>query len=407
MTIINPNSISGITSITSQGNNINFYRSDGTLAGLELGGVNFYSTSGVSTFSSIHIGNDIRISSGIVTATTFSGSLTGNVTGNLTGNVNSSGVSTVTTISGTTATYTTFNGNVTGNVNSTTGVSTFSSGIVVAAGSTAAPSITPTGDSNTGIFFPSADTIAFGEGGAEAFRITSTGQLRATGASDVRFTLGSTGTPETNNSVHIRADGADLKFMNASGGITLFEQNGVEAARFNTSGNLAFPSGQGIDFSAAGNASGMTSELLNDYEEGTWTPAWASSGTLPTLSYSTQSGYYVKIGRVVHFWGRIFMSSWGGGGGSGNIRVSGLPFTSNSDSNHGGPLCQVTFSYTGGNAVWPTGVTQVFARVLNNATTLEYIGLGAPTTQLGESAPIQWTSNPQMYNNYFSGSYFV
>jgi len=85
MTIINPNSIAGITSITSQGNNINFYRSDGTLAGLELGGVNFYSTSGVSTFSSIHIGNDIRISSGIVTATTFSGALTGNVTGNATG----------------------------------------------------------------------------------------------------------------------------------------------------------------------------------------------------------------------------------------------------------------------------------------------------------------------------------
>jgi len=47
----------------------------------------------------------------------------------------------------------------------------------VAAGSTAAPSITPTGDSNTGIFFPSADTIAFGEGGAEAARIDSSGRL--------------------------------------------------------------------------------------------------------------------------------------------------------------------------------------------------------------------------------------
>jgi len=47
----------------------------------------------------------------------------------------------------------------------------------VAAGSAAAPSITPTGDSDTGIFFPSADTIAFGEGGSEAARIDSSGRL--------------------------------------------------------------------------------------------------------------------------------------------------------------------------------------------------------------------------------------
>ena len=59
------------------------------------------------------------------------------------------------------------------NVN-TTGVSTFTN-LVVSAGTTSAPSISPTGDSNTGIFFPSADTIAFAEGGDEAMRITSAG----------------------------------------------------------------------------------------------------------------------------------------------------------------------------------------------------------------------------------------
>jgi len=48
---------------------------------------------------------------------------------------------------------------------------------VVGTGSTSAPSITPSGDSNTGIFFPSADTIAFGEGGAEVARIDSSGRL--------------------------------------------------------------------------------------------------------------------------------------------------------------------------------------------------------------------------------------
>jgi hypothetical protein len=60
---------------------------------------------------------------------------------------------------------------------SVSGVSTFSSGIVVSAGTTAAPSISPTGDSNTGIFFPSADTIAFAEGGVEALRIDSNANI--------------------------------------------------------------------------------------------------------------------------------------------------------------------------------------------------------------------------------------
>jgi len=116
----------------------------------------------------VNVGTGVTISSsgvtvsGVVTATTFSGALTGNATG-LTGTPNIT-VGTVT-------------GNLTGNVNSTTGVSTFSSGIVVAVGSTAAPSITPTGDSNTGIYFPAADTIAFGEGGAEALRIDSSGNV--------------------------------------------------------------------------------------------------------------------------------------------------------------------------------------------------------------------------------------
>jgi hypothetical protein len=45
------------------------------------------------------------------------------------------------------------------------------------AGTAAAPAITTVGDTNTGIFFPAADTIAFAEGGAEAMRIDSSGNL--------------------------------------------------------------------------------------------------------------------------------------------------------------------------------------------------------------------------------------
>jgi hypothetical protein len=60
------------------------------------------------------------------------------------------------------------------------GTGTFNiSGVVneVPAGTVSAPSIYPTGDTNTGIFFPAADTIAFTEGGAESMRIDSSGNL--------------------------------------------------------------------------------------------------------------------------------------------------------------------------------------------------------------------------------------
>jgi hypothetical protein len=49
--------------------------------------------------------------------------------------------------------------------------------IVAAAGTASLPALTTTGDVNTGIFFPAADTIAFAEGGAEAMRIDSDGDV--------------------------------------------------------------------------------------------------------------------------------------------------------------------------------------------------------------------------------------
>jgi hypothetical protein len=49
--------------------------------------------------------------------------------------------------------------------------------IVAAAGTASLPALTTTGDVNTGIFFPAADTIAFAEGGAEAMRIDSSGNV--------------------------------------------------------------------------------------------------------------------------------------------------------------------------------------------------------------------------------------
>ena len=61
MTVIRPNSVSGITSITAQANEINVFRSNGTLAGLNLNGVNFNTTAGISTLAALKITGNLDV----------------------------------------------------------------------------------------------------------------------------------------------------------------------------------------------------------------------------------------------------------------------------------------------------------------------------------------------------------
>jgi hypothetical protein len=99
-----------------------------------------------------------------------------------------------------------------------------------------------------------------------------------------------------------------------------------------TDGNVTLASGQGIDFAATSDASGQSSEILDNYEEGTWTPTYTGSGGNPTVTYdSTVHGHYTRIGRQVYCSGFIMTDAFSGG--SGVLQVSGLPF---SDGNLGG-----------------------------------------------------------------------
>jgi len=99
-----------------------------------------------------------------------------------------------------------------------------------------------------------------------------------------------------------------------------------------TDGNLVVASGHGIDFSATANTSitnaSMSSELLDDYEEGTWTPvvSGSSSGI-----YSLDSGFkarYTKIGAVCHVSATFGLDSLSGSA-SGYTAISGFPFNYN------------------------------------------------------------------------------
>lgn len=91
---------------------------------------------------------------------------------------------------------------------------------------------------------------------------------------------------------------------------------GVTGAITATAG-VVIPNGQGIDFSANAAAAGMTSELLDDYEEGAWTPAVSSAGTTHTAT-----GQYTKIGNMVHIQCVIHFTQSGTTFGS----ISGLPY---------------------------------------------------------------------------------
>ena len=92
----------------------------------------------------------------------------------------------------------------------------------------------------------------------------------------------------------------------------------------NLSGSIAFTaSNAGITFN---NSNALTNSQLNDYEMGTFTPSFTSAGgTNPTIAYSVQQGTYTKIGNTVFVSIRLNTSSVSGG--SGNLQISGLPFT--------------------------------------------------------------------------------
>lgn len=112
----------------------------------------------------------------------------------------------------------------------------------------------------------------------------------------------------------------------------LIDQNGNITA--NTGNFVIGTSGKGIDFSITPDPSGMTSELLADYEEGTWTPVIGGDGGTSGQSYSTQNGKYVKVGKLVTVSCDVRLSTKGTI--TGNVILSGLPYTVTSGDYYGG-----------------------------------------------------------------------
>jgi hypothetical protein len=139
---------------------------------------------------------------------------------------------------------------------------------------------------------------------------SGTGSIWATGGGGTDGSLDFATTPNGGST-------ASRMQISASGNVTL------------NTGNLVIgTAGKGIDFSATSGTG--TSELLDDYEEGSWTGTVDFGGGTTGITYSARQGRYTKIGRLVHASFVITLSNKGSS--NGNTTISGLPFTATNDS---------------------------------------------------------------------------
>ena len=89
-------------------------------------------------------------------------------------------------------------------------------------------------------------------------------------------------------------------------------------------GDIAFADGHGLNFAATGDGSGTdSSELMDDYEEGTWTPTYSS--TSASFSYGSQYGTYAKVGGLVYV--QLYLLAAASGTTSNAVSVAGLPYS--------------------------------------------------------------------------------
>ena len=84
--------------------------------------------------------------------------------------------------------------------------------------------------------------------------------------------------------------------------------------------------GKGIDFSADSHATNMTSELFDDYEEGTWTAVLRGASTAGTYEFVNNTCQYTKVGRLVTLTAFLRLAGTITGGGVGYAQITGLPF---------------------------------------------------------------------------------
>jgi hypothetical protein len=166
-----------------------------------------------------------------------------------------------------------------------------------------------------------------------SYKLDVTGDLRSSGNTYIGtgggYFYNDSGTRiRTNNDFYTNNSNTYLygnnTYLGDSSGDTIhFRTNTVTATNWGiTTGGLVTATG-GVRFSFSG-------DTLDDYDEGSWTPVFGSSGaTVTSVTYDSDArfGRYIKVGNVVHLWGRIRTDYLTWSGSSGAVRITGLPFT--------------------------------------------------------------------------------
>ena len=254
------------------------------------------------------------------------------------------------------------------------------------------PSVAGSADTDTSVSFPGSNIVQMNNAatarhkfhtlnGNSLFEVqaSSTGGSGAGGAF-LKF-KGSNGTPVDIASI----DGSmtNGSIGSESGILSFFTMNAgtnSEKVRIFSNGSMAVPNG----ISIGNGISAAASNLLNDYEEGTFTPVFGGTSSTPSVTYTNQNAHYTKIGNQVSWSADVRWSAWTGG--SGTLEFGGLPFTVNGT---GGGQYQAAIhsnyffgasTVTNGGGYYVTGDNKLYFTLISNG----YATIGA--NQVGNSS---------------------
>jgi len=188
-------------------------------------------------------------------------------------------------------------------------------------------------------------------------------------------------------------------YVTSAGDVGIGTNLTTPAHKLEVNGNIGFTSnGQGISF---GNSTGgsSTGALLNDYEEGTWTPRVYGNTTAGDGTYATngQIGRYTKIGDRVFIQMYVNVTDHTG---TGNMLIDGLPFTPN-----GGTNTYSSLAARPQTLLLPSGMTYLGAFIWDNTDDIYLHGCTQAGTANQAVQIDQFSKDPSGFTLMLEGSY--